>query len=120
VLHISAAQLPSFDDLIVDTGRGKRTASVDLRGEAGRLKGEAGEAGRLRVDSAKARAEASRESCRPSEALPTGLSSNAWLAFRPLQRSPSWTGHSLSSRSACWTGQPLYANSCGTRRTNHC
>jgi len=36
VLHISAAHLPSFDDLIVDTGRGKRTTSVDLRGEAGR------------------------------------------------------------------------------------
>jgi crotonobetainyl-CoA:carnitine CoA-transferase CaiB-like acyl-CoA transferase len=36
VLHISAAHLPSFDDLIVDTGRGKRTASVDLRAEAGR------------------------------------------------------------------------------------
>jgi hypothetical protein len=36
VLHISAAHLPSFDDLLPDTGRGKRTASLDLRSEAGR------------------------------------------------------------------------------------
>jgi crotonobetainyl-CoA:carnitine CoA-transferase CaiB-like acyl-CoA transferase len=36
VLHISAAHLPSFDDLVVDTGRGKRTASLDLRSAAGR------------------------------------------------------------------------------------
>lgn len=35
VLHISAAHLPSFDDLLPDTGRGKRTASLDLRTEAG-------------------------------------------------------------------------------------
>ena len=31
VLHISAAHLPSFDELVMDTGRGKRTASLDLR-----------------------------------------------------------------------------------------
>jgi crotonobetainyl-CoA:carnitine CoA-transferase CaiB-like acyl-CoA transferase len=31
VLHISAAHLPSFDDLVMDTGRGKRTAALDLR-----------------------------------------------------------------------------------------
>ncbi|MDO9711396.1 CoA transferase [Paracraurococcus lichenis] len=36
VLHISAAHLPSFDDLLPDTGRGKRTAALDLRTEAGR------------------------------------------------------------------------------------
>ncbi|MBY0335842.1 MAG: CoA transferase [Acetobacteraceae bacterium] len=36
VLHISAAHLPSFDDLLPDTGRGKRTAALDLRSEAGR------------------------------------------------------------------------------------
>lgn len=31
VLHISAAHLPSFDNLLADTGRGKRTARLDLR-----------------------------------------------------------------------------------------
>ncbi|MFN7308183.1 MAG: CoA transferase, partial [Acetobacteraceae bacterium] len=31
VLHISAAHLPSFDELVMDTGRGKRTAALDLR-----------------------------------------------------------------------------------------
>ena len=31
VLHISAAHLPSFDELVMDTGRGKRSASLDLR-----------------------------------------------------------------------------------------
>ncbi|WP_149537561.1 CoA transferase [Siccirubricoccus phaeus] len=35
VLHISAAHLPSFDELVLDTGRGKRTASIDLREPAG-------------------------------------------------------------------------------------
>ncbi|MBL6457942.1 CoA transferase [Belnapia sp. T6] len=35
VLHISAAHLPSFDELLVDTGRGKRTARLDLRDPAG-------------------------------------------------------------------------------------
>lgn len=34
VLHISAAHLPSFDELVMDTGRGKRTASIDLRAPA--------------------------------------------------------------------------------------
>jgi crotonobetainyl-CoA:carnitine CoA-transferase CaiB-like acyl-CoA transferase len=36
VLHVSAAHLPSFDDLLPDTGRGKRSAALDLRHEAGR------------------------------------------------------------------------------------
>ncbi|MDB5374708.1 MAG: L-carnitine dehydratase/bile acid-inducible protein [Belnapia sp.] len=36
VLHVSAAHLPSFDELIVDTGRGKRTAALDLRQAEGR------------------------------------------------------------------------------------
>ncbi|MCB4824067.1 CoA transferase [Roseicella aerolata] len=36
VLHVSAAHLPSFDDLLPDTGRGKRSAAIDLRAEAGR------------------------------------------------------------------------------------
>ncbi|RAI59036.1 CoA transferase [Roseicella frigidaeris] len=36
VLHVSAAHLPSFDDLLPDTGRGKRSAALDLREEAGR------------------------------------------------------------------------------------
>ncbi|TCZ57211.1 CoA transferase [Roseicella aquatilis] len=36
VLHVSAAHLPSFDDLLPDTGRGKRTATLDLRTQAGR------------------------------------------------------------------------------------
>jgi crotonobetainyl-CoA:carnitine CoA-transferase CaiB-like acyl-CoA transferase len=36
VLHVSAAHLPSFDDLLPDTGRGKRSAAIDLRMEAGR------------------------------------------------------------------------------------
>src|SRR5689334_19654077 len=36
VLHISAPHLPSFDDLLPDTGRGKRSSFLDLRTEAGR------------------------------------------------------------------------------------
>ena len=36
VLHISAAHLPSFDHLVVDTGRGKRSAQLDLRSTEGR------------------------------------------------------------------------------------
>jgi len=36
VLHISAAHLPAFDDLLLDTGRGKRSAAIDLRSEVGR------------------------------------------------------------------------------------
>ncbi|HYI85366.1 MAG TPA: CoA transferase [Acetobacteraceae bacterium] len=36
VLHISAAHLPSFDNLLVDTGRGKRCARLDLRSAEGR------------------------------------------------------------------------------------
>ena len=36
VLHISAAHLPSFDNLLADTGRGKRTARLDLRTSEGR------------------------------------------------------------------------------------
>jgi crotonobetainyl-CoA:carnitine CoA-transferase CaiB-like acyl-CoA transferase len=36
VLHVSAAHLPSFDHLLVDTGRGKRSTQLDLRSEAGR------------------------------------------------------------------------------------
>ncbi|TDH61732.1 CoA transferase [Dankookia rubra] len=36
VLHVSAAHLPGFDDLLPDTGRGKRSAALDLRDEAGR------------------------------------------------------------------------------------
>src|SRR4051794_5670026 len=35
VLHISAPHLPSFDDLLPDTGRGKRSAFLDLRTGAG-------------------------------------------------------------------------------------
>ena len=36
VLHVSAAHLPSFDALLADTGRGKRTARLDLRTPEGR------------------------------------------------------------------------------------
>lgn len=36
VLHIGAAHLPSIPALVADTGRGKRTAVLDLRTEAGR------------------------------------------------------------------------------------
>jgi hypothetical protein len=36
VLHVSAAHLPSFDALVVDTGRGKRAARIDLRTAGGR------------------------------------------------------------------------------------
>jgi crotonobetainyl-CoA:carnitine CoA-transferase CaiB-like acyl-CoA transferase len=36
VLHVSAAHLPSFDNLVVDTGRGKRSAQLDLRSPEGR------------------------------------------------------------------------------------
>lgn len=35
VLHLSAAHLPSFDDLLPDTGRGKRSAALDLRSSEG-------------------------------------------------------------------------------------
>ncbi len=38
VLHISAAHLPSFDDLLPDTGRGKRTAALDLRAAEGQAR----------------------------------------------------------------------------------
>ena len=38
VLHISGPHLPSFDNLVLDTGRGKRTAFVDLRDAAGKAK----------------------------------------------------------------------------------
>lgn len=31
VLHISASHLPSIDELLIDTGRGKHTAALDLR-----------------------------------------------------------------------------------------
>ena len=36
VLHITAPHLPAIDRLVMDGGRGKRSASLDLRGEAGR------------------------------------------------------------------------------------
>ena len=36
VLHVSAAHLPSFDSLLFDTGRGKRSARLDLRTAEGR------------------------------------------------------------------------------------
>jgi crotonobetainyl-CoA:carnitine CoA-transferase CaiB-like acyl-CoA transferase len=36
VLHVSAPHLPSIGPLVIDTGRGKRTCHIDLRGEAGR------------------------------------------------------------------------------------
>jgi crotonobetainyl-CoA:carnitine CoA-transferase CaiB-like acyl-CoA transferase len=36
VLHVSAAHLPSFDNLLFDTGRGKRSARLDLRTAEGR------------------------------------------------------------------------------------
>jgi crotonobetainyl-CoA:carnitine CoA-transferase CaiB-like acyl-CoA transferase len=36
VLHLTAPDLPNFADLLPDTGRGKRTAFVDLKTEAGR------------------------------------------------------------------------------------
>ncbi|CAH0247713.1 CoA transferase [Roseomonas sp. CECT 9278] len=36
VLHISAAHLPALPVLAMDTGRGKRTAFIDLRGQDGR------------------------------------------------------------------------------------
>jgi crotonobetainyl-CoA:carnitine CoA-transferase CaiB-like acyl-CoA transferase len=38
VLHISAAHLPSFDELVMDTGRGKRSAALDLRALADRAR----------------------------------------------------------------------------------
>jgi crotonobetainyl-CoA:carnitine CoA-transferase CaiB-like acyl-CoA transferase len=38
VLHISAAHLPSFDELMMDTGRGKRSAALDLRALADRAR----------------------------------------------------------------------------------
>lgn len=36
VLAISAAHLPNIAPLVIDTGRGKRSAQIDLRSEAGR------------------------------------------------------------------------------------
>jgi crotonobetainyl-CoA:carnitine CoA-transferase CaiB-like acyl-CoA transferase len=46
VLHINGPHLPSFDGLVVDTGRGKRSAGIDLRDAAGRetLRGLAADA----------------------------------------------------------------------------
>lgn len=38
VLHVSSAHLPSFDELIVDTGRGKRSAAIDLRQAEGQAR----------------------------------------------------------------------------------
>ena len=36
VLHVSAAHLPQMGPLVIDSGRGKLTTSIDLRGAAGR------------------------------------------------------------------------------------
>ncbi|MBL6080889.1 CoA transferase [Belnapia sp. T18] len=73
VLHVSAAHLPSFDELIVDTGRGKRTASLDLRAEDGRE--------RLRALAGSA--DVFLQGYRPGAVAGHGFSPEALAALRP-------------------------------------
>lgn len=73
VLHISAAHLPSFDDLLPDTGRGKRSAALDLRGEAGRAS--------LRALAAEA--DVFLQGYRPGAIAGHGFSPPALAALRP-------------------------------------
>ncbi|WP_200306106.1 CoA transferase [Paracraurococcus ruber] len=73
VLHVSAAHLPSFDDLLPDTGRGKRSARIDLRDAAGRsaLLGLA------------ARADVFLQGYRPGAIAAQGFAPEALAALRP-------------------------------------
>ena len=73
VLHVSAAHLPSFDELVVDTGRGKRSASLDLRTAEGarRLRGLA------------AAADVFLQGYRPGAVAGHGFSPEALAALRP-------------------------------------
>ena len=73
VLHISARHLPSFDELVMDTGRGKRTAALDLR--------EAHDQARLR-DLA-ARADIFLQGYRPGAIAGHGFAPEALAALNP-------------------------------------
>ena len=73
VLHVSAAHLPSFDELIVDTGRGKRTASLDLRGAEGRE----------RLRGLAASADVFLQGYRPGAVAGHGFAPEALAALRP-------------------------------------
>lgn len=44
VLHVTAPHLPSIETLVMDTGRGKRCAALDLRTDGGRFAALVGEA----------------------------------------------------------------------------
>lgn len=73
VLHVSAAHLPSIPTLDMDTGRGKRTARLDLRrpGEAGRLRALLGGADIV------------LQSYRPGALAARGFAPEAAAALRP-------------------------------------
>jgi len=73
VLHVSASHLPSMDGLLVDTGRGKRTARLDLRDEGGR--------GRLRALAAEA--DVFLQGYRPGAVSARGFTPEALAALRP-------------------------------------
>ncbi len=73
VLHVSAAHLPSFDELIVDTGRGKRSASLDLRSPEGRE----------RLRGLAAGADVFLQGYRPGAIAGHGFSPEALAALRP-------------------------------------
>ncbi len=73
VLHVSAAHLPSFDELILDTGRGKRTAALDLRGAEGRE----------RLRGLAASADVFLQGYRPGAVAGHGFSPEALAGLRP-------------------------------------
>ena len=73
VLHISAPHLPSFDHLLMDTGRGKRAAQLDLR--------EAGARATLR--SLAAEADVFLQGYRPGAIAGHGFAPSDLAAIRP-------------------------------------
>lgn len=73
VLHISAAHLPSFDDLVMDTGRGKRTARLDLRRATDRD----------RLKALAARADIFLQGYRPGAIAAHGFAPEALAALHP-------------------------------------
>lgn len=73
VLHVSAAHLPSFDNLLADTGRGKRTTRLDLRTDEGR--------GTLRALAAGA--DVFLQGYRPGAVAAHGFAPSELAAFRP-------------------------------------
>ena len=73
VLHISAAHLPSFDELVMDTGRGKRSASLDLRAANDRA----------RLRDLAARADIFLQGYRPGAIAGHGFAPEALAALNP-------------------------------------